>query len=103
LEKLRPSLNGALASPTDALELRIQQFAALIRGGLDVVVVAMAAASCKMAAPGGTTTEKSVSTAAARKCGSRRRDQKSRAHNDWKIPSHPLASLGHQVAIVYPR
>jgi hypothetical protein len=28
-------LNGASASPADALELRIQQFVALIRGGLD--------------------------------------------------------------------
>jgi hypothetical protein len=102
LEKLRPFLNGASASPADALGLRIQQFVALIRGGLDVVVVAMAAASCKIAAPGGTATEKSRSAAAARKCRSRRRDQKSRAHNDWKIPSL-LASFGHQVAIEIPR
>jgi hypothetical protein len=38
-----------------------------------------------------------VSTSTARKCGSRRRDQKSRAHNDWNIPSHLLVSLGHLI------
>jgi hypothetical protein len=97
LEKLRPFLTGALASPADALERRIQQVVALIQGCLDVGVVVMAAATCELVASGRTATKKSVSTSTARKCGSRRRDQKSRAHNDWNIPSHLLVSLGHLI------
>jgi hypothetical protein len=97
--EMRPPFNGASASPADALELRIQQFVALIRGRLDVIVVATAVASCKFAAPGRTVTKRSGSTTAARKCGARRRDQQSCAHNDCKIPFHLLASLGHQLPL----